>query len=346
MTLAAAQSLSIEQRIAMDAADAEALADRLREKYSENVRRRIRVSAQHNLRASSLGMKCDRRLYNDVKHWQDQSPVDEVVQKYFDRGNDLEPVIQQKLYEMGLRVIEQQRDLFDPELRIGAHIDGMALLAEDESGRRVTVEIKASVNSSLMACTSVEALKANKWGKRYYVQCQIYMKQSQTYATLLVMWDAAAWEPVILVIPFDPFDYEEIANRARRINGHIDRNEPPDYTTDSRECRLCPHFGRSCSPPVSFGRGAQILTDEELLAEIEEREKLTEAGKKYNKLDASIKARLKGDKDNPQDGIFIIGPYEIHREVQNRAAYDIPTEVKERYRRPGHAVKIEIERVA
>lgn len=337
MTALPAEQLSIEQRIAMDVADAESLANRLRDKYSENVRRKIRVSAQHNLRASSLGLKCDRRLYNDVKHWQDQAPVDEVVQKYFDRGNDLEPVIQQKLYEMGLRVIEQQRDLFDPELRVGAHIDGMALLAEDESGRRVTVEIKASVNSSLMSCTTVEALKQNKWGRRYYTQCQIYMKQSNTFVTLLVMWDAAAWEPVILVIPFDPTDYEEIADRARRINGHIDRNEPPDFTTDSRECRICPHFGRSCNPPISFGKGAQVLTDEELLADIEEREKLTDYGKRYNKLDGDIKKRLRDVSDDPQDGIFIIGPYEIHRTISSRKGYVVE---------PSKMQKIEVEKVA
>ena len=40
--------------------------------------------------------------------------------------------------------------------------------------------------------------------------------------------------------------------------------EIPPMVTDSSICQRCPHVGRSCFPPLDYGDGVQIITDERL----------------------------------------------------------------------------------
>ena len=335
MTALPVETLSIEQRIVMDYEAAQRLARKIEDRHAEDVRSRIMVSPQRNHRASSFGYPCDRRLYHDIKDWQTKAPVDPQVQQFFDRGNDQEPVIERNLSRLGFRIIRSQVALYDEELRIGMRGDGD--IVEDESGRTLIAELKSTDNSKLLGCRTVDDLRQDRWGKRYHIQVTLYMRKTGICAAVLIMWDASRYRPVVIPIPYDPAFSELLADRARRLNGHLDRREPPDFIQDSRECRVCPHFGRACNPPISFGKGAQILTDEQLLAEIEERESLKDSGKRYNQLDGSIKARLKDSSDDPQDGLFIIGPYEIHRTISSRKGYEAE---------PSKTQKIEWEKVA
>lgn len=329
------ETLSIEQRIAMDFEAAQRLADDIVSRHADDVRSRISISPQRNHRASSFGYPCDRRLYHDIKDWQTKAPVDPQVQQYFDRGNDQEPVIERILSRLGFRIVQSQVALYDDELRIGMRGDGN--IAEDESGRIVIAELKSTNNSQLLKCRTVEDLYQNKWGRRYYIQVTLYMRKTGICASVLILWDAENWRPVVIPIPYDPDYSETLANRARRLNDHLDSNEPPDYIQDSRECRVCPHFGRACNPSISFGKGAQILTDEQLLFDLEQHAAMAEIGKEFNRLDAAIKGRLKADKEDPHDGIFIIGPYEIHRKISDRKGYEV---------KPTKMQKIEWEKVA
>jgi hypothetical protein len=330
-----AESLTAEQRIAMDFEAAERLADAIVERHHDDVRGRITISPQTHHRASSFGYPCDRRLYHDIKDWQTKAPVDPQVQQYFDRGNDQEGIIERILSRLGFRIISSQVALYDEELRIGARSDGN--IVEHESGRVLVAELKSTDNAKLLACRTVDDLRQDKWGKRYHIQVTLYMRATGIGAAVLILWDASNWRPVVIPIPYDPILSEQLADRARRLNDHLDRNDPPGYINDSRECRHCPHFARACSPPMSFGVGAQILTDEELLAELERHTEIEAIGKEFNRLDAAIKGRLKGDKANPQDGLFIIGPYEIHRSVGDRKGYTVQAT---------KTIKVEWEKVA
>lgn len=327
--------LTIGEEMAADVDAASRLADDINARFAEDRRSRIQVSPQLNLWASSLGQKCDRRVFLDVTAWQSKAPHDEYVQGLFDRGNDMEPLVERKLSALGFRIIQSQVRVFDDELKISMKTDGQ--IVEDQSGRPIIVEIKSTVNPRILGATSAEDLKRDKWGIRYLIQNHIYMRNHSIYAALLIPWDGVEWLPKPIVIPFDPEFAEQIVQRAKYLNECIESGTAPDYIQDSRECRICPHFGRSCNPPISFGKGAQILTDEELLEEINEWMSLKDAGKRYNQLDGGIKKRLKDSSDDPQDGIFIIGPYEIHRTVGSRKGYEV---------KPSKPQTIDVEKVA
>lgn len=330
-----AEQIMIEQRIAADYEAAQRLARDIQDRYAESVRSRIRISPQMNLRASSFGYKCDRRLYHDVADWQSKAPTPEAVQKFFDRGNDQEPLIERKLSQLGFRIIGSQVAFEDHDLHVTGHIDGT--IVEDQYGKPLIAELKSTANASLLGCQTVEDLRGNKFGYRYLVQVTLYMRFSGIYAAVLILWSTQDWEPIVIPVPYDPEFSELLADRARRINEHIRRGEAPDYTTDSRECRQCPHYGRACSPPISFGAGAQIITDDELLEDLERHATLETAGREYTTLDRRIKERLKGDKADPQDALFIVGPFEVHRTVGARKGYVV---------QPSKTQKIEWERVA
>jgi hypothetical protein len=329
-------ALPAEINIEADWEAAQRVAERLVDRHAEDVRSRIKVTPQAHLRASSFGYKCDRRLYHDVRDWQTKRPVDPHVQQYFDRGNDQEPLIERILSRLGFRIIQSQVALFDKELKISGHPDG--IIAEDEIGGRIVVDIKSTLQANLLSCRDADDLKANQWGLRYYTQVMIYMRAQGIGAGMLILWDAQNWRPVPAPFAYDAeFVRVHIEERARRLNDHLDRNDPPAHIQDSRECRHCPHFGLACNPPISFGAGAQILTDEELLDDIERHRELEPIGKEFAQLDTRIKARLKDpNKDDPSEGIFIIGPYEIRRTIGSRTGYEV---------RPSKPQKIEWEKV-
>ena len=66
----------------------------------------------------------------------------------------------------------------------------------------------------------------------------------------------------------------------------------PEFINDPAECRRCPFFGRACSPPLDFGPGAAILTDDILLQHLQRRQELSEPAKEFERLDRSVKDRL------------------------------------------------------
>ena len=74
----------------------------------------------------------------------------------------------------------------------------------------------------------------------------------------------------------------------------VKSGEPPPFINDPAECRRCPFFGRACSPPMDFGPGAAILTDEVLLQDLARRQELSAAATEYYRIDRTIKERLKG----------------------------------------------------
>lgn len=333
-----AATMSIDQLTAVDMAVANRIAGNITTRMRDMVQQRIHVSPQHNHRASSFGEACDRRLYHDIVDWESKLPFSESTIRAMMRGQAHEPAILDILTQCGYRVIGEQSQWFDRNLRISGRIEGH--ICESESGRNILVEIKSTASRQLTACKSLDQLRANRWGNRYYTQVQIYLYLFGLNAAVLVIMDVSTWELSVIPMPLDWEFADRMAKRAERINDHIDRRVPPDHIQNTAECKRCPHFGRACNPPMSYGEGTAIITDEELLAMFHEADELEMAGDRYADVVKEIKERVKGLGET-----VLAGDYIVTNKVVKSTTYDIPKEIKAQYAKPGQQVRTSWEKL-
>src|SRR3990167_3011935 len=101
----------------------------------------------------------------------------------------------------------------------------------------------------------------------------------------------------------------------------------PPYIDDPSECRVCPFFGTACNPPLHYG-GAAIITEEEILAQIEKHEVLDEPRKEYKDLHEDLAEYLKRltpkDFKNGAKKQIIAGKYLIEATYQKQSKMDLP----------------------
>lgn len=101
--------------------------------------------------------------------------------------------------------------------------------------------------------------------------------------------------PRLIEVELEPYlqDMEDFLQDAEKCQSHIDEKTLPEFTEDTDLCRQCPAFGSGCQPPT-FAEGSDVITNEILLHDIEERESLVEPAKRFKKLDEKVKAQLRG----------------------------------------------------
>ncbi len=115
---------------------------------------------------------------------------------------------------------------------------------------------------------------------------------------------------------------EDFLTRAETALDHQRAGTLPDYLVgDAAECQRCPFYGSVCNPPL-VREGATILSDPELEAMLERREALIPAGREYNDLDKTIKARLRGIEHG------IVGAFAIEGTWGKQSRLELPPEVE------------------
>ncbi len=101
--------------------------------------------------------------------------------------------------------------------------------------------------------------------------------------------------PLLLPVELDKHldMMESFLTSAERAMDHKEAGTLPDFIEDVAECKRCAFFGGSCQPPIK-SEGAQLIVDEEVLADLERWHELKEAGEEFEDLDKSIKERFRG----------------------------------------------------
>ena len=108
----------------------------------------------------------------------------------------------------------------------------------------------------------------------------------------------------------------------------------PPYIDDPSECRVCPFFGTACNPPLSF-EGATIITEDEVLAQIEKHEALDEPRKEYKDLHDDIgeylKARTPKTFKGKERKQIIAGKFLVECSCGKNTTLEIPDSEKKKY---------------
>jgi hypothetical protein len=248
-------------------------------------------------------------------------PVSTTLQAIFEEGNAQEKVIDFTLVRDGWQVIETEHpNKVWQDLQISGRIDREVLLPREvaescglDPARRLIAEFKTMSGPAFEKATSLEAMlyARTPWTRGYVVQLLMYLWLESRPIGVFVLKDKGTGAYRFLPIHMD--DWMGVAadavEKCKRANQHLaDGTLPPVLGHEDAVCSRC-RVRNHCLPGEA-GPGVDVLLDADMEEYLAEREALAEARKKYETLDAEVKARMKalaGD----GEGTWIAGDWEL-----------------------------------
>lgn len=190
---------------------------------------------------SSMGKECDALIWFNYKF-----PVpteDPRIQRIFDIGNALEPVIIGWLKEAGFTVYEKDTDGKQFEVVDGKtkfHIDGV-IVGIPESKKPHLLEIKTAKDSRFE-----EFKKKGVKGSdpEYYGQIQVYMLKFELERCLFVVMNKDTQELYFERLELNKMEATFLVSRAKEIGEMDERPERKYGSRDFYKCRWCAHRER------------------------------------------------------------------------------------------------------
>jgi len=284
---------------------------------------------QHTNRCSQLGDPCERRLYYHRTAWDKAAPISTGLAGIFETGNELEPLVERHLSEIGsratppFRIVGQQQttrdELFDAH-KISGRVDGfLQVQPVSESWQTVAVvDIKTSNPNVFESLDGMDSLSAYPWTSRYRAQLMLYALAHNLDQCLLVFVNKAnLWQFKAISFPLDFAYAEGLIQKADRINAAVETKSPPPKINRPNECGRC-EYAHICLPEL-VGTGTLTVSDDAELEELLiERESVQSAHKRWEQIDGILKKRLVPGQD------LITGKFLIEWERKHRKETMIP----------------------
>lgn len=288
--------------------DVAQLATTIRNRYDRWIDGKRSTQAVHSNRASALGHPCAYHGFLNRVAWHLAPPPDRGLQRIFERGNFLEPVMRRLLEDLGIRVVDEQRAMHLQHWNITGHFDGT--VADTDRWGRVLMELKTTGNPMFAAVKTITQLRRKPLGERWYGQVQLYMRGAKFKHALLVILDVVTFQLTVLHIPYDAKTAQALLRKATAINKAVDVWKGARGRTPSAKrmatiqelcpqiarmdvCRTCPHYGGTCFPAADMAKGVRVVADDEIEEALRKRMKLEPKVQEFKQLDAAIKARVK-----------------------------------------------------
>lgn len=278
---------------------------------------------------------CTRAMALDMLHPEDDDSLTPGTLERFAQGSESESSVMARLGRIGpfcdppFQVVEQQfrfevNDRDGTKL-ISGKMDGRIRFQND--GARIPVEIKSG--RTYDGCRTVEDLDRGVWSRSSVDQLLAYLLgAAEPWGFILVrrFSDLPQFIPVRLEEHLQRA--EAFLQQAREaVDARHGRAQLPPFTEQIAECRRCPHFGKSCEPPLDYGAGMRVIADENLVMLAETREKLESAAKDYERADSALKESLRGVE------LGIMGPFQVTGKWSRNTVYAVPKEIKEQYKK-------------
>jgi hypothetical protein len=289
--------------------------------------------APHDYMYAGSWRACTRRAVYEMSEPFQQEPFKADTLANFRRGNDRERELLIDLARVGRAadppfevVAQQQRfELKGKSGRVVIVGKVDARLKCRELGMDAPLEIKAWHPNLVARIKTFEDLFLGTWTRSGAHQLLAYLFGSGEHIGYMLL-DRNGLPRLLPVVLEDHLDrMEAFLQKAEEAVAHRLAGTLPDYIDDPTECKRCPFFG-FCSPPVKY-EGAVVITDDEMLEMLEHRNELMQSGKLFAKLDAEVKARLRGIEYG------VAGPFVITGKWERGTTYVMPDEIKERYRK-------------
>lgn len=305
--------------------------------WAEFMNADARPSTKRNNVYATGYKECTRQMVLDMTHSDTLPGFDADTLARFRRGNDRERDMMADLKKVGRNCEpsfevagEQERfELRDKKGRvvITGKIDGRLVFRDYKNlaflhGQRSTpIEAKAW-NANLVAqIQTYEDLFKSRWTKSgaYQILCYIFAENVPLGFFLL---DRSGLPALVSVELYPHLDkMERFLEKAEIAMDHKEAGTLPDFIQDKEECKYCPHFGRNCNPPMSFGEGAQVFTDPEVIEKAErfnalERKMTDEEWTEFNRLDKWKGVQFRGVLTGIVGGLVISGKWKKKKETK------------------------------
>ena len=276
---------------------------------------------------------CIRRMALDLLHPEDEPPWPVESLERFQRGEEREASVVARLMQLGPRceipfdVIEQQRRFEvrdrDGILLITGKVDGRLSFVD---GSRPIFDVKSG--DTVRAAQTLEDLDRSPWTRHHVDQLLAYLlSEGEAWGFLIL--DRPGLPAFIRVNLLDHLERAESFLRDARAAVDARFGGPlPAPISDISECRRCPHAGKSCDVPISWGPGAQVIDDYALLDACRVREQHAAAAKTYERADKALKDALRG-----VELAIIGGEYLAEGTWQRRTVSEIPDDIKKQFSR-------------
>lgn len=285
--------------------------------------------------ASSLGHPCARYGVHRRLDWQRKPLHSTTTQMLFNLGKVVEQHIAKDYLERaGYTILEHDRPIameksgMISRLQIGGKLDFIA--RDDRKDRNFgftfPVEVKTMMPYDWEKINTIEDLLFSKktWHKTYPGQLTLYLLGKDFDIGCFMTINKATAEPKIIWVHLDYTYAEELLQRAEVINKHVSvKTYPERIPYDDQICGRC-DFAKVCLGDI-VRTEAEILTNEDLISKLEQREKLKAAAKEYEELDKDVKKDLQGIKKGVAGEFVIIGK-EVNRKgytVEDKAYWQV-----------------------
>lgn len=297
----------------------------------EAIFKEIRVNQPVSNWASRIGHPCKRFLVHSRLDWDKLPPISVEKKMMFDLGHVIEKnVAKVYLEKAGFEIVEMGRAVqSEPSgllkrVKIHGYLDFIA--KDPADGFEFPVEVKGVHPNTWDNVDSIEDMLFAKhvWTRQYPGQLMIYLLAKAYEVGLFLMINKVTAEPKTIWIHQDYSYAEELVKKAEEVNRFVDRGEYPERIPyDENICGKC-DFAAHCLKDVVRNE-AEILTDEALVEELEERENLKDSRARYEELDKKVKKRLEGIEKGVAGNFAIFGK-KITRKNYARGPEIDPTE--------------------
>lgn len=288
---------------------------------------------------ASKRRRCTRAMALDMLHPEDD-PFDSALQfERMKQGTEAERAVIARLHDAGpfcrpAFTVAEQQHRFEVKDR-----DGIVLITGKMDGRvkfkdgaSPPFEIKSG--RTYEGCEVLEDFDRSPWAWTAVDQLLAYLyadkpenyPNREPWGFILVRRQSALPHLVRVNLLEHLARVEAFMKEARiAVDARHGRAQLPPFIDNPAECRRCPHFKKSCAPPLDYGPGVQFIHEPALIAAAETRERTRAAREEYEKADAYLKKELRGVE------LGIVGDFQITGKWAPMTKYEVPAEVKKQY---------------
>jgi hypothetical protein len=307
------------------------LATRIMTAWASSLERTRRPQSPHPTVWASAWRTCDRRMVLELTQPEAIPAFPANVLAKFRRGDDRERDLLSDLARIGrdsdppFKVIGQQERFALRDRQGREAISGKVDARLQVNGSNAPLEVKAWSANLVDRIERFEDLFDNVWTRSGAYQLLSYLfGAGEPFGFLLL--DRSGL-PALIPVELEPHldRVEAFLTRAERVLDHRAAETLPDFLVGDRaECQRCPFFGSICNPPTD-AVGAVVLTDPAIEQDLERWHAIKEIGKEFERLDGTLKKRLRGIEHGVAGAFSISGKWGTHSRVE------LPDDLKKRY---------------
>lgn len=283
--------------------------------------------------------RCVRAMALDMLHPEDD-PFDQPLQfERMQQGNEAEAAIVARLMRVGpfcdpSFTVSDQQHRFEVKDRDGTIVitgkmDGRLRFA---NGHRPPFEIKSG--KTYEGCETLDDFGRNPWAGSAVDQLLSYLYSDdpknhpggEPWGFIFIRRQSR----LPLAVRVNLFDHLErverfITNARAAVDARHQRGPLPGFINDPAECRRCPHFGKSCDPPLDYGAGMTVIAEPEAIQAAETRARNRAAHEEYEAADKYLKERFRGIEAG------IVGDFRLTGKWAAGSKLNLPEALKKQY---------------